>query len=112
MRLCGTPDDQYLNRITSNEARNYIRSLEKMDKKNFQSEFQNCNPEAVDLLEKMLELDYDRRITATHALEHPYLKDYADPSDEPTSEKFDDSFEDSTLNVSQWKGKFSFLIFF
>ena len=37
---------------------------------------------AVDLLEKMLVLDTDQRITAEQALGHPYLAIYADPDDE------------------------------
>lgn len=37
---------------------------------------------AVDLLEKMLNLDTDLRITAEKALAHPYLATYADPDDE------------------------------
>ena len=37
---------------------------------------------AVDLLEKMLDLDSDKRLTAEQALAHPYLATYADPEDE------------------------------
>lgn len=37
---------------------------------------------AVDLLEKMLDLDTDKRLTAEQALAHPYLATYADPDDE------------------------------
>ena len=37
---------------------------------------------AVDLLEKMLILDSDNRLTAEQALAHPYLATYADPEDE------------------------------
>ena len=37
---------------------------------------------AVDLLEKMLLLDTDNRLTAEEALAHPYLATYADPDDE------------------------------
>lgn len=37
---------------------------------------------AVDLLEKMLDLDTDKRLTAKEALAHPYLETYADPEDE------------------------------
>lgn len=80
MRLCGTPDDEFMNRITSQEARNYIRTVQLMEKKNFKHEFKNANEHgtigffitiiiiifiilflAVDLLEKMLELDYEKR---------------------------------------------------
>lgn len=37
---------------------------------------------AVDLLEKMLLLDTDNRLTAEQALAHPYLATYSDPDDE------------------------------
>lgn len=53
----------------------------------------------------MLELDSDKRITAEQALAHPYLAQYADPSDEPVSPPYDQSFEDMDLTVDKWKGK-------
>ena len=37
---------------------------------------------AVDLLEKMLDLDSDKRLTAEQALAHEYLATYSDPDDE------------------------------
>jgi serine/threonine protein kinase len=37
---------------------------------------------AIDLLERMLLLDADKRISAVEALEHPYFAKYYDPSDE------------------------------
>ncbi len=59
---------------------------------------------AIDLLEKMLELDSDKRINAEAALGHPYLAQYADPSDEPSSSPYDQTFEDYDLSVDKWKG--------
>ena len=53
----------------------------------------------------MLELDSDKRIHAEQALAHPYLAQYADPSDEPSSLPYDQTFEDYDLTVDQWKGK-------
>ena len=44
-----------------------------MEPKNFQLVFEGANPVAIDLLEKMLEIDPDKRITAEHTLAHPYL---------------------------------------
>jgi len=51
----------------------------------------------------MLDLDPDTRISAEEALAHPYLKAYADPSDEPISEPYDQSFEDKELDIPTWK---------
>ena len=42
----------------------------------------DVNPHAVDLLEKMLLFDPKKRITTTQALEHPYLAEYHEPSEE------------------------------
>ncbi|KAH7976775.1 hypothetical protein HPB52_019271 [Rhipicephalus sanguineus] len=84
-------------------ARNYIRSLPVMKKKGFAEVFQGANEKAIDLLERMLELDADKRPTATEALAHPYLASLADPSDEPSAEPCDQSFEDRDLSVHEWK---------
>jgi len=95
-----------------------------MLKKNFGEVFKGANPlgkifilkhclnsklfsllTAIKLLEEMLELDADKRMTAEKALAHPYLSQYADPTDEPNSPPYDQSFEDMELNVERWKGK-------
>lgn len=59
--------------------------------------------EAVDLLEKMLVLDTDQRITAAEALAHPYFAQYHDPDDEPEAEPYDQSFESRELQIDEWK---------
>uniref|UniRef100_A0A2P2I1S0 mitogen-activated protein kinase n=1 Tax=Hirondellea gigas TaxID=1518452 RepID=A0A2P2I1S0_9CRUS len=103
MELMGTPPIDYLNRITSDSARNYIRSLPAMRKKDFRQVFRGANPLAINLLERMLEIDSEGRITATGALAHPYLAQYADASDEPESQAYDQSFEDMELPTDRWK---------
>merc|ERR1711971_557907 len=100
LKLCGTPTNETLSKITSEEAILYIRSLPQMDKKDFQAEFPGANPQAIDLLEKMLEVDADKRITAEGTLAHPYLAEYADPTDEPNSRVYDQTLK--TTN-SQFK---------
>ncbi|KAG8327307.1 Mitogen-activated protein kinase p38a [Homalodisca vitripennis] len=101
--LCGTPKPDTVAKITSQEARNYIQSLPQLKKKDFKDVFKGANPLAIDLLEQMLELDAEKRITADQALAHQYLAQYADPSDEPVSQAYDQSFEDMELPVDKWK---------
>jgi len=64
---------------------------------------------AIDLIERMLDLDPDTRITAEQALSHDYLKQYSDPSDEPTSQPYDQSFEEKEYDVPQWKSVSAFI---
>jgi len=101
--LCGTPNEETLSKITSEEAQNYIRSLPTMERKNFSEVFKGANPLAIDLLEKTLDLNSDKRISAEQALAHPYLSVYSDPQDEPNSQPYDQTFEDLDLSVEQWK---------
>ncbi|XP_069013521.1 mitogen-activated protein kinase 14B isoform X1 [Embiotoca jacksoni] len=103
MRLTGTPPASLISRMPSHEARNYINSLPHMPKRNFADVFIGANPLAVDLLEKMLVLDTDKRITASEALAHHYFAQYHDPDDEPEAEPYDQSFESRELEIEEWK---------
>ncbi|XP_044144092.1 mitogen-activated protein kinase 14 isoform X3 [Bufo gargarizans] len=103
LRLVGTPESELLQKISSEAARNYIQSLPYMPKMNFEDVFLGANPQAVDLLEKMLVLDTDKRITATEALAHPYFAQYHDPDDEPVADPYDQSFESRELDIEEWK---------
>ncbi|XP_034516513.1 mitogen-activated protein kinase 14 isoform X5 [Ailuropoda melanoleuca] len=89
--------------VISSEARNYIQSLTQMPKMNFANVFIGANPLAVDLLEKMLVLDSDKRITAAQALAHAYFAQYHDPEDEPVADPYDQSFESRDLLIDEWK---------
>uniref|UniRef100_A0A2I3RMP6 mitogen-activated protein kinase n=1 Tax=Pan troglodytes TaxID=9598 RepID=A0A2I3RMP6_PANTR len=82
---------------------NYIQSLTQMPKMNFANVFIGANPLAVDLLEKMLVLDSDKRITAAQALAHAYFAQYHDPDDEPVADPYDQSFESRDLLIDEWK---------
>lgn len=103
MALVGTPGADLLSKITSEEARTYIRSLPTMRKRDFKRLFRDATPLAINLLERMLDLDPDTRITAEQALAHEYLRQYSDPSDEPGSGPYDQSFEDQKLDIEAWK---------
>ncbi|XP_072336449.1 mitogen-activated protein kinase 14 isoform X3 [Scyliorhinus torazame] len=103
MQLVGTPGPELLMKISSDSARNYIQSLLHMPKQSFEDVFIGANPQAVDLLEKMLVLDTDTRITAAQALAHSYFSQYHDPDDEPEADPYDQSFESRELEIEEWK---------
>ncbi|XP_013875245.1 mitogen-activated protein kinase 14A isoform X2 [Austrofundulus limnaeus] len=103
MRLIGTPPATVINRMLSLEARSYIRSLPSIPKRDFADVFVGANPLAVDLLEKMLVLDPEERITAAEALTHPYFAYFHDPDDEPVCKPLDQSFESKELEIVEWK---------
>ncbi|XP_069792808.1 mitogen-activated protein kinase 14A isoform X2 [Narcine bancroftii] len=103
MNLTGTPPQYLVDKMKSKDARNYICSLVPQEKKNFQQVFPTMKVQAVDLLEKMLLLDPEKRITAGDALAHSYLREHHDPNSEPVAEPYDDSFESLDLKVEEWK---------
>jgi mitogen-activated protein kinase 7 len=60
----------------------------------FKKLFSGANPDALDLLDRMLAFDPSPRITVEEALEHKYLQVWHDASDEPLCPtKFDFAFE-------------------
>lgn len=94
LHYLGTPDEATLSRIGSPRAQDYVRNLPFMPKIAFHTLFRNANPDALDLLDKMLGFDPSRRIGVEEALEHRYLSVWHDASDEPTCPApFDFTFE-------------------
>uniref|UniRef100_A0A8C5PAY4 mitogen-activated protein kinase n=1 Tax=Leptobrachium leishanense TaxID=445787 RepID=A0A8C5PAY4_9ANUR len=62
-------------------------------------------PLAVNILEKMLVLDAEKRITATEALCHPYFEQFHDEDDETEADPYDDSFDNVELPLEEWRRK-------
>ncbi|KAJ7944959.1 Mitogen-activated protein kinase [Quillaja saponaria] len=81
--LIGSPDDTSLGFLRSENARRYVRQLPQYRKQKFSTRFPNMSPGALDMLEKMLVFDPNKRITVDEALGHPYLSSLHDINDEP-----------------------------
>ncbi|XP_071961558.1 mitogen-activated protein kinase 14B-like [Antedon mediterranea] len=105
MNVVGTPSPQFMKKIKSDEAKSYVSTLEPSEKKDFKTFFLGANPQAINLMEQMLLMDSDERITATDALKHPYFEQYHDPNDEPDGEPYDGEFETMQLTIDEWKEK-------
>jgi len=83
--IIGKPSAESTSWITSDRSRRYLLSLPEAPPADFSARYPSAPPEAIDLLNKMLTLNPDERITAEEALAHPYFAEYHDPEDEPVA---------------------------
>ncbi|GAU39835.1 hypothetical protein TSUD_68830 [Trifolium subterraneum] len=83
VNILGTPHESDLEFIDNPKAKWYIKSLPYTRGIHFSQLFPQADPLAIDLLQKMLVLDPTERITASEALQHPYMSDLYDPRCNP-----------------------------
>mmetsp|Transcript_20324 Transcript_20324/g.39902 ORF Transcript_20324/g.39902 Transcript_20324/m.39902 type:complete len:350 (-) Transcript_20324:430-1479(-) len=94
--LLGKPTQEDLAFVTSEKARRFMERQPEKARVPFENLYPRANPNAVNLLERMLVFDPSRRITVVEALAHPYMASLANPDDEPNcSEMF--NFEHETV---------------
>ena len=107
VEVLGSPNEEDCAFIQSTKARNYIRTLPHSPQVRWERMFPKGNPQAIDLLDKMLQFDPKKRITVEQALEHPYLTALHDPMVEPASEPapFEFEFEGEELQEEQLREK-------
>ncbi|CAJ0602931.1 unnamed protein product [Cylicocyclus nassatus] len=105
MKVVGTPSCDFLSKIQSEEARNYIRNLPWMPRVDFFTILPNASAEAVDLLGRMLALDPDERISVSEALEHPYVRECRYPEGEPIADHIVEieASEESAVTLDDWR---------
>ncbi|XP_059510593.1 mitogen-activated protein kinase 12-like isoform X3 [Stegostoma tigrinum] len=103
MKITGTPTQDFVQKLQSQEAKNYIKSLQRVPKKDFKALFASASQAAVNLMEKMLVLDAEKRITAAEALAHSYFEQYRDPEEETVAMPYDDSFDNMDCTIEEWK---------
>uniref|UniRef100_A0A674DPQ5 mitogen-activated protein kinase n=1 Tax=Salmo trutta TaxID=8032 RepID=A0A674DPQ5_SALTR len=84
-------------------AKNYIRSLPKVPKKDLHFLFSKASSDAVCVLERMLLLDPERRVSASEALAMPFFSEFREPEEETEAQPYDHSMDNTDLLLEQWK---------
>ena len=85
-------------------VKTYLRHLPKKDPVPFEKLYPLANPDALDLLGKMLKLDPRARTSVVDALSHKYFEKYHDIDDEPTCyPPFDFGFEEIPFSMQMLK---------
>ena len=109
--VIGSPSEESMGFVTDPNAILYLKSLiqKKKNKINFKSKFPGSSDESLDLLEKMLIFDPNKRITVNESLEHPFFKKVRDISKEEEA-SFNLEFEfDNDINLTVEKMRNLFL---
>lgn len=86
INLLGSPTPEALAKVESEMARKHFASLPKTNPPPFSERFPGADPEALDLLAKLLDWDPERRITAYEALGHPYFYECYEEGEGPKNE--------------------------
>uniref|UniRef100_A0A673NDE4 Mitogen-activated protein kinase 12b n=1 Tax=Sinocyclocheilus rhinocerous TaxID=307959 RepID=A0A673NDE4_9TELE len=86
MKITGTPAPDFIMKLQSQDAKNYIRGLPKVPKKDLNTIFFKASSEAVNPLEWMLVLDPDKQ-----------------PEEETEALPYDHSMDNTELPLDQWK---------
>ena len=99
--VLGTQDVKDLDFISNSSAKNFVMQFQNIPKKNFSDILKCENPLAVDLVEKMLVFNPDKRYSIEDCLNHPYLKNMREGIEDPVfNGKINLDFDDKNITFS------------
>lgn len=107
-QLCGSPDEELLTKIendNSSAMKAVIQSYKVYKRRNFREVFSEHKPsdDLIDLIERLLVLDPEKRITVEEAIQHPYLAEFSLPEDEPRADHIFDLDDSQARTRFEWR---------
>jgi serine/threonine protein kinase len=90
--IIGTPNSEEMHFIQNEDCKRAIARWGRSRRKPWSTIYPNAEQEALNLLDRLLTWDPEKRITVDEALRHPYIQEYSNPGREPncpTSFNFD-----------------------
>jgi mitogen-activated protein kinase 1/3 len=102
IEVLGTQDIKDLDFISNSSAKNFVMQFQGIPKKDFNKILKSKNPDAVDLVEKMLVFNPEKRYSIEQCLNHPYLKNMREGIEDPVfNGKLNLEFDDKNITLSQ-----------
>ncbi|KAL8271443.1 hypothetical protein Esti_004644 [Eimeria stiedai] len=83
--VLGTPSEEEIEALESEEAKQYIRTFAPKEAHDLAERFSASSPEALSLLKRMLVFNPKRRISVDECLAHPFFKEVRNPAIEVTA---------------------------
>jgi mitogen-activated protein kinase 15 len=87
MEITGRPSQEDIEAIQSSLATTMLESLPPSKPKSLNEIFPTASEDAVDLLDRLLQFNPEKRLSAEEALEHPYVSQFHNEDDEPVCRK-------------------------
>ena len=97
--ILGTPTEEDMSYVTDAKAIGYLKSFTPIERVDLERKYPGATPEAVDLLNKMLQFNPYLRINVDDALAHPFFTKVKKPAKEKLAEaQITLDFENETLD--------------
>ncbi|XP_066540836.1 mitogen-activated protein kinase 12 isoform X2 [Hoplias malabaricus] len=103
LKITGTPTQDFISKLQSQDAKNYILRMPKLKKKALETLIPNTNPQGIAVLESMLLLDPESRVTAAEGMALEYFSEYREPEEETEGAPYDHSLDNAEQPLDQWK---------